>query len=88
MAKAKKVQKNGKKIEAKATRKPTGETKFGKLRAALTARKESTAEELMKATGFDARNLKTAISILRNPKRSKNILDTTFDRERKVYVRV
>ncbi len=83
--KAKTQKKANKKAEKKIEKKPA-ETKFGKLRAALMAKRENSVDELMRISGFDLSNLKTAISILRNPKRSKNILDTTFDKEKKVYI--
>ena len=60
-------------------------SKFGKLREMFKQKKSWTAKELMKRSGFDAQNLKTAMSILRNPKRSKVLLVTDYDREKQTY---
>jgi hypothetical protein len=49
---------------AKAAPKKNGEGKYARLRALLLSGKKTfTAEEMMQASGFDERNLKTALTI-------------------------
>ena len=72
---------------AKAAPKKNGEGKYARLRALLLSGKKTfAAEEMMQASGFDERNLKTALTILRNPKRTKDLIITRFDAEKKFYV--
>ncbi len=42
-------------------------------------------DEIVERSGFDERNVKTCLSILRDPKRSKELLVTNYDRETKTY---
>jgi len=58
------------KERAAGTRSAPRETKVGRLRASL-AEGPKTAAQLLEATGYDLRNLRTAIQILGNPKRTK-----------------
>jgi hypothetical protein len=44
-----------------------------------------TKEEIMKKTGFNSQNANTAMGILKNPKRTKVLLLTTYDRKEKSY---
>ncbi len=79
-----------KKTEKKeaARGKPVKVTKFQRIRDFFAKNKSGTIEELMKASGFDERNVKTAMSILRNPNRTKNnLLVTTYDREKRTFTR-
>lgn len=46
----------------------------------------ATREELMKLLDTDARNVNVAVSILRNPKRTKNPLNVQYDRSTKTFV--
>lgn len=69
-------------------RKPRGESKFGKLRASFPRiGTKATRSELMKITGFDKSNLITALAILRNKKRTKDLIVVEFDRETETYKR-
>lgn len=63
---------------------PKKEGKFFHLRQALGSGKEWTPESLMKASGFDAQNLRVALSILRNPRRTPKdrMIDTEFDKDK------
>jgi hypothetical protein len=73
----------------KAAAKKTGPSRFQIIRDLLGRRKSITREELMKATGWDARNVHTAMSILKNPERmsKKNLLVTDYDRKSQTYTR-
>jgi len=74
------------KVEVKKEQKPV--TKFGKVREFFSKNKSGTLDVLMKVSGFDERNMKMAMSILRNPRRSKNnLLVTTYDREKRTFTR-
>ena len=44
-----------------------------------------TREEIMRRTGFDAKNAHAAMNVLKNPNRSKNPLNFTYDRENQTY---
>ncbi len=67
---------------------PVKLTKFQRIRDFFAKNKVGTIEELMSASGFDERNVKTAMSILRNPNRTKNnLLVTTWDREKRTFTR-
>lgn len=44
-----------------------------------------TRQEIMKRTGFDAKNAHAAINVLKNPNRTKNPLNFTYDRENQTY---
>jgi len=70
--------------EISKVQKPNG--KCAKLRALLASgEKTFTVVQMMKASGFDERNVRTAMSILRNPKRTKEIIEAEYDKEKKTY---
>ncbi len=69
----------------KGSKKPGKKTKVGRIREAFSTKKSYTVDELMKLSGFDERNLRTAMTILRNPKRTKILLETEYDREKKTF---
>ena len=74
-------------VKKTAKAKKNGEGKYARLRALLLSGKKTfTAEEMMQASGFDERNLKTALTILRNPERTKDLIITRFDAEKKLYI--
>ena len=60
-------------------------SKIQKVRDMFKERKSWTLQEIAERSGFDERNAKTCLSILRNPKRSKEPLITHLDREKKLY---
>lgn len=67
---------------AKAIKTKNGEGKYARLRALLLSEKKTfAAEEMMQVSGFDERNLKTTLMILKNPKRTKDLIITRFDAE-------
>lgn len=74
-----------KKQKKSAKETPKEISKFQKVRDMFKERKSWTVEEIVERSGFDERNAKTCLSILKNPKRSKELLITHFDREKKVY---
>ena len=77
-----------KKKEAAMAEEKKPVTKFQKVRDFFAKNKSGTLDTLMKISGFDERNMKTAMSILRNPKRTKNnLLVTTWDREKRTLTR-
>jgi hypothetical protein len=59
--------------------------KIQKVREMFKERKSWTLEEIVERSGFDERNVKACLLILRNPKRSKELLITHLDREKKLY---
>jgi hypothetical protein len=74
------------KVAEKKEQKPV--TKFQKVRDFFAKNQVGTLDVLTKVSGFDERNVKTAMSILRNPKRTKtNLLVTTYDREKRTFTR-
>jgi hypothetical protein len=54
-------------------------SKIRKVREMFKERKSWTLEEIVERSGFDERNVKTCLSTLRNPKRSKELLITHLD---------
>jgi hypothetical protein len=44
-----------------------------------------TRQEIMSHTGFDAKNAHTAMNVLKNPNRTKNPLNFTYNRENQIY---
>ena len=44
-----------------------------------------TREEIMRRTGFDAKNAHAAMNVLKNPNRTKNPLTFIYDRESQTY---
>jgi hypothetical protein len=44
-----------------------------------------TRVEIMRRTGFDARNAHAAMNVLKNPNRTKNPLNFKYDRENQTY---
>ncbi len=74
----------------KKRKKPTKRTpkeisKFQKVRDMFKEKKSWPLEEIVERSGFDEKNVKTCLSILRNPKRTKELLITRLDREKKLY---
>ncbi len=63
-----------------SSKRPAGTTKYGKLREAFMKRKSYTRAELVKISGFDARNVAVAMSILRNKNRTAEPVVTEYDR--------
>ena len=84
----KKKKADAKAKKAKATKSNYGTvTKISLLRAAFAKKKVWTRDDLCKATGYDNRNVHTALAILRNPNRTKpdHMLVTEVDRAESVY---
>ena len=69
---------------------PRTGTKIEKLRAAFVAADRWTIELLAKETGYDEKNVRVALSILKNPKRTAadKLLVTKFDKETKEVILV
>ncbi len=63
-------------------------TKYGLLRKAFEVQTTWTWENLVDYTGFDKKNLAVAVSILKNPARTKDILVIEYDRITKTYTLV
>lgn len=83
-----------KKFESKAVAvkrvsalKPKKLSKVGIIRAMFAEKASWTVQELMDRSGFDANNVRVAMTILRNPKRTKpeNLVITVFDKETGTY---
>lgn len=62
-------------------------TKSSLLRAAFAEKAEWDRDSLIKRTGYDERNLHTALAIMKNPDRTKaeNMLNVVYDRKTKIY---
>jgi len=80
---------NKTKVKGKSGRvggfKPNPNSKMGKIRAAFAEKKNWTLKDLMKRSNFDKANLMCAMSIFKNPKRTKELLVTDYDRETETY---
>jgi hypothetical protein len=66
-----------------------GPSRYQLIRDAFAKRKKFTRDELKKLTGWDDRNVHTAMSILKNEERMgpDNVLVTDYDRANKTYTR-
>lgn len=66
-----------------------GPSRYQMIRDTFAKKKKATREELMKLTGWDSNSVHVAMSILKNPTRTKpeNQVVTEFDKEKGVYVR-
>jgi len=60
-------------------------SKMGKIRAAFIEKKNWSLKDLMKRSGFDKANLMCAMSIFKNPKRTKELLVTDYDKKTETY---
>lgn len=64
---------------------PRKESKLAKLRVALIVGKTITKEKLSEIAGYDIANTHTAMSILKNPARTKDPIFYTYDKAKKAY---
>ena len=71
--------------KATPSSKAHGETKLGKLAAALRSKKGATIDDMMKATGWQAHSVRGAISGALKKKQGFNILSTITDGRGRVY---
>jgi len=62
-------------------------TKTSLLRGAFASKKKWNQGDLLAATGYDVRNLTTALAILRNANRTKkeDMLNVDYDKDKKTY---
>lgn len=74
--------------KSKKASKPKKISKLQKIRDLFSEKKVHTAKELMEESGFDKTNLRTAMSILKNSKRTKELLRTDYDRKTEAYTLV
>jgi len=66
--------------------KPAPNGKCARLRTLLTSGKKIfSVEELMKISGFDQNNVRVAMNILRNKNRTKETIESVYDKEKKNY---
>lgn len=72
--------------KSKAKSRKGGISKSQKIRKMFTEKESWTVAELVKRSGFDERNVRTAMSIFKNPKRTKDPLVTNYDPETKAYM--
>jgi len=72
-------------MKKKSKRPAKGVSKFQKARDMFREKKSWTLDEIVQRSGFDERNAKTCLSILKNPKRTKDPLVTHFDKEKRLY---
>ncbi|NIV96154.1 hypothetical protein GWN42_26035 [candidate division KSB1 bacterium] len=77
-------------VEVHGSKKGSGErkpTKVSKLRDAFAEKDSWTEDELVEKTGYDTKNLRTALGILRSDKRTPadKILSTVYVRRTKTY---
>ena len=63
-------------------------SKISIVREMFNTKDTWTREELAKKSGYDTRNLSTAMSILKNPKRTKDLLITKYDPSTRAYTLV
>lgn len=69
----------------KGTSTPRAESKLSKLRAKLVPGKTVTKQELSDASGYDLPNTHTAMSILKNPERTKEPIFYTYNKKDQSY---
>ncbi len=72
-----------KKSKAKSKRGPI--SKIQMIRNMFAEKNSWTVSELVKKSGYDESNMRAAMSILKDPKRSKELLITEYDKEKKIY---
>jgi hypothetical protein len=60
-------------------------TKMSIIRGMFQDQASWTREEIMRRTGFDAKNAHAAMNVLKNPKRTKDPLNFEYDRENQTY---
>jgi len=63
-------------------------TKTSKIRELFATKKSATLQEIMDYCGHDRHNTQSMMAILKNPKRTKDLLVTEYDRETKTYTLV
>jgi hypothetical protein len=63
-------------------------TKISKVRQMFKEKESWTRQEIADRAGYDLNNAAMAMSILKNPARTKNLLITTYNRETKTYTLV
>ena len=64
---------------------PRGDSKLSKLKACLVPGKKVTKQELSDASGYDLPNTHTAMSILKNPSRTKEPIFYIYDKSDQSY---
>jgi len=71
----------------KSSNRSGGPTKTSLLREAFAEKKTWTVDELCEKTGYDSRNLRTALAIMKNETRTAadKLLVTDYDKEKKSY---
>ena len=60
-------------------------SKMSIIRAMFVDKRSWTRQEIMKRTGFDAKNANAAMNVLKNPSRTKNPLNFTYNKENQTY---
>jgi hypothetical protein len=60
-------------------------SKMGIIREMFQDQASWTRGEIMSRTGFDSKNAHAAMNVLKNPKRTKDPLNFTYDRENQTY---
>ena len=60
-------------------------SKMSIIRSMFEDKTSWTREEIMSRTGFDAKNAHAAMNVLKNPDRTKDPLNFTYDRETQTY---
>ena len=60
-------------------------SKMSIIRAMFMDKRSWTRQEIMKRTGFDAKNTHAAMYVLKNPVRNKNPLKFIYNRENQTY---
>ena len=61
------------------------QSKMGIIRSMFQDQGSWTRDQIMRRTGFDAKNAHAAMNVLKNPKRTKSPLNFTYDRETQTY---
>lgn len=64
---------------------PGKQSRVGIIRSMFITQRECAREEIMAKTGWDAKNVQSAMNILKNRKRTKAPLITVYDRHRMVF---
>jgi len=60
-------------------------SKMSIIRSMFEDKASWTREEIMRRTGFDAKNAHAAMNVIKNPDRTKDPLNFTYNRENQTY---
>jgi hypothetical protein len=75
------------KAEKKEKKGSRANSKVARLRRMFLENGTQSLADVIRDSGFDHRNVFTAVAILRNPKRTKDLLDLGYDRKTQIFTK-